>query len=108
MTDEALFLKVDCLALQVPDLDPAIAFYAGLGHEVLWRTTSSAGLRLPESEAEFVVQTERPGPETDLTVVEVSAALERFVAAVDASSSSHSTSRSVDARLSQTPGTTAW
>src|SRR5207248_816376 len=31
--------------------------------------------------AELVLQTERPGPETDLSVAEVSAAVERFVAA---------------------------
>ncbi len=41
----------------------------------------SAGLRLPDSEAELVLQTERPGPETDLTVAAVPAAVERFVAA---------------------------
>ncbi len=80
MTKETLFRKVDCLALRVTDLDDAIDFYAGLGH-VLWRTTTSAGLRLPESDAELVLQTERPGPETDLTVAEVPAAVERLVAA---------------------------
>ncbi len=81
MTKNALFRKVDCLALRVSDLDDAIDFYVGLGHDALWRTPTSAGLRLPESEAELVLQTERPGPETDLTVAEVSAAVERFVAA---------------------------
>ena len=81
MTNEALFQRFDCLALRVTDLDGAIDFYTGLGHDVLWRTTTSAGLRLPESAAELVLQTERPGPETDLTVAEVSAAVERFVAA---------------------------
>lgn len=81
MTKEALFRKVDCLALQVSDLDSAIDFYAVLGHEVLWRTPTGAGLRLPESEAELVLQTERPGPETDLTVADVPVAVERFVAA---------------------------
>jgi lactoylglutathione lyase len=81
VSQEALFRKVDCLALRVPDLNEAIDFYGRLGHEVLWRTTTGAGLRLPESEAELVVQTERPGPETDLTVDDVAAAVERFVAA---------------------------
>src|SRR3954454_4820402 len=79
---EPVFRKVDCLALRVTDLERAIDFYAGLGQEVLWRTTTSAGLRLPESDAELVLQTERPDPETDLTVADVRSAVERFVAAV--------------------------
>lgn len=81
MTDEPIFRKVDCLALRVPDLNVAIDFYANLGHEVLWRTSTSSGLRLPDSEAELVLQTERPSPETDLTVTDVRVAVGRFVAA---------------------------
>lgn len=81
MTDESLFRRIDCLALPVTDLDAAIGFYSGLGHELLWRTESAAGLRLPESAAELVLQTERPDPETDLTVAEVAGAVDRFVAA---------------------------
>jgi predicted enzyme related to lactoylglutathione lyase len=81
VTDSPLFRKVDCLALRVTDLETAISFYRNLGHYVLWRTDSAAGLGLPESEAELVLQTERPGPETDLTVEEVAPAVERFVAA---------------------------
>jgi lactoylglutathione lyase len=80
MSTDAFFRKVDCLALPVADLDDAIDFYGTLGHQVLWRTTTSAGLRLPESEAELVLQTERPDPETDLQVQDVRAAVERFVA----------------------------
>jgi catechol 2,3-dioxygenase-like lactoylglutathione lyase family enzyme len=76
-----LFRKVDCLALRVSDLDDALAFYGSLGHGLVWRTPTAAGMRLPESEAELVVQTERPGPETDLTVESVGLAVERFVAA---------------------------
>ena len=81
MSDEALFRKVDCLALLVSDVDAAVNFYAGLGHELIWRSPTGAGLRLPESEAELVLQMERPAPETDLTVANVSTAVERFVAA---------------------------
>jgi predicted enzyme related to lactoylglutathione lyase len=81
VSQDPLFRKVDCLALRVTDLDRAIAFYNSLGHEVLWRTATGAGLRLPESDAELVLQTERPGPETDLTMDNVSAAAERFAAA---------------------------
>ena len=78
---EALFRKVDCLALPVPDLDAALRFYQGLGHELIWRTGTGAGLRLPDSDAELVLQTERPMPETDLTVASVEDAVARFTAA---------------------------
>ena len=81
MSDGPLLRKVDCLALRVADLDDGLAFYERLGHELLWRTAAGVGLRLPDSEAELVLQTERPGPETDLTVENVGQAIERFVAA---------------------------
>ena len=81
MSDGPLLRKVDSLALRVADLDDGLAFYERLGHELLWRTATGVGLRLPESEAELVLQTERPGPETDLTVENVGQAIERFVAA---------------------------
>jgi predicted enzyme related to lactoylglutathione lyase len=77
-----LFVKIDCLSLPVPDLDEALAFYRDrLGHELIWRTDAAAGLRLPGSNAELVLQTERPQVETDLAVESVEAAVERFVAA---------------------------
>jgi lactoylglutathione lyase len=64
-----LIRKVDCVRFYVPDLEAGLSFYRDrLGHELIWRTDTSAGLRLPESEAEIVIQTERPGPETDLLV----------------------------------------
>ena len=76
-----LFRKVDCLRLPVPDLAAAIAFYEGLGHGVIWRRETSAGLRLPDTDAELVLQTERPEPEVDLLVEDADAAAERFVGA---------------------------
>jgi catechol 2,3-dioxygenase-like lactoylglutathione lyase family enzyme len=75
-----LFRKVDCVVVRVPRLDDGITFYRSLGHELLWRTDSAAGLALPESEAELVVQVERPSPETDLTVDDVEHAVAEFVA----------------------------
>jgi predicted enzyme related to lactoylglutathione lyase len=64
-----LIRKVDCVQLHVPDLEAGLAFYRDhLGHELIWRTETAAGLRLPDSEAEIVIQTERQGPETDLLV----------------------------------------
>jgi lactoylglutathione lyase len=76
-----LIRKVDCVQLAVPDLDAGIAFYGRLGHELVWRRPTSAGLRLPDTDAELVLQAERPDPETDLLVDDADAAVERFVAA---------------------------
>jgi catechol 2,3-dioxygenase-like lactoylglutathione lyase family enzyme len=81
VADEALFRRVDCVALRVSDLEQSIAFYGELGHDLIWRTPNAAGLRLPEADAELVLQTERPGPEADLTVEDVAVAVRRFVAA---------------------------
>jgi predicted enzyme related to lactoylglutathione lyase len=65
----ALFRKVDCVRLYVPDLEAGLSFYQDrLGHELIWRTGTAAGLRLPESEAELVLQTEDQRQEVDLLV----------------------------------------
>jgi predicted enzyme related to lactoylglutathione lyase len=79
----ALFKKIDSHQLPVSDLEVALAFYCdALGHELVWRTESGAGLRLPDQTgAEIVLQTERPVAETDLLVESVEDAIERFVAA---------------------------
>jgi predicted enzyme related to lactoylglutathione lyase len=65
----ALIRKVDCVRLYVPDLEAGLAFYRDrLGHELIWRTQTAAGLRLPESQAELVLQTEDRRQEVDLLV----------------------------------------
>lgn len=81
MRDAPLFRRLDCLALPVPDLDQALSFYEKLGHARIWRSETSAGLGFPDSDAELVLQIERPGPETDLSVEAVGVAIERFVEA---------------------------
>ena len=82
MPDQPLFSKIDCLRLPVPDLETALEFYRDrLGHALIWRSETAAGLRLPGSNAELVLQTERPEMETDLMVESVEAAVGRFVAA---------------------------
>lgn len=69
MNSMPLIRKVDCVQLYVPDLEAGLAFYRDrLGHELIWRTATSAGLRLPESEAELVLQTENQRQEVDLLV----------------------------------------
>lgn len=65
----ALLRKVDCVRLYVPDLEAGLAFYRDrLGHALIWRTETAAGLRLPESEAELVIQTEDRRQEVDFLV----------------------------------------
>jgi len=55
--------------LYVPDLEAGLAFYRDrLGHELIWRTKTAAGLRLPESDAELVLQIEDQRQEVDLLV----------------------------------------
>lgn len=77
-----LFRRVDCIQVPVPDLDAGLAFYRDkLGHSLKWRTSTAAGLGMPDSDAEIVLQTERPELEANLLVESVDAAAERFVAA---------------------------
>jgi catechol 2,3-dioxygenase-like lactoylglutathione lyase family enzyme len=65
----AFLRKVDCVQVYVPDLEDGLAFYRDrLGHELIWRTDNAAGLRLPESDAELVLQTEEPRQEVDFLV----------------------------------------
>jgi lactoylglutathione lyase len=74
---EPLFQSIDCLQIPVPDLEAGLAFYRDqLGHDLIWRTDSAAGLRMPDSSAEIVLQTERPELEANLTVASVEAATE--------------------------------
>lgn len=69
MTLMPFLRKVDCVQLYVPDLEEGLAFYRDrLGHELIWRTDKAAGLRLPESDAELVLQTEEARQEVDFLV----------------------------------------
>ncbi|MFX1254280.1 MAG: VOC family protein [Promethearchaeota archaeon] len=75
-----LIRKVDCIRIPVPNLEAGLQFYRdALGHDLIWRTKTSIGLRMPESEAEIVIHTERDESETDLTVEDVNTAVQEFV-----------------------------
>src|SRR6266700_840874 len=77
---EPLFRKIDCLEIPVADLEAGLAFYRDrLGHALIWRTDTAAGLRLPDSNAEIVIQTERARMEVALTVGSADAAAARIV-----------------------------
>jgi predicted enzyme related to lactoylglutathione lyase len=79
-----LFTHVDCLGVHVPDLDEALAFYRDrLGHELLWRNESSAGLSFGKSGPipELVLHIEPWAIATAIKVDSVDEAIERFVSA---------------------------
>jgi predicted enzyme related to lactoylglutathione lyase len=77
-----LIRKIDCVQIPVPDLEAGLTFYRDrLGHDLIWRTDTAAGLRMPEDDAEIVLQTERPQPEVDYKVESADEAAERFVEA---------------------------
>ncbi len=76
---EPLIRKIDCVRLSVPDLDAGLAFYRDrLGHQLIWRSESQVGLRLPDADAEIVLHVEPQEPEIDLTVYSADAAVARF------------------------------
>lgn len=78
----ALFRKVDCIRLPVPDLESGLAFYRdALGHALLWRTDTAAGLRTDDGNAEIVIHTEGQPFEVDLLVDRVEDAAHRVLAA---------------------------
>ncbi len=79
---EPLFRKLDCLRVPVPDIESGLAFYRDrLGHELVWRSETQAGLRMPETDAEIVIQTERPELEPNLLVASADEAAQRVVQA---------------------------
>ncbi len=55
--------------LYVPDLDEAIAFYRDrLGHQLAWRTSYAAGLKMPDTDSEIVFQIGDKKTEIDFLV----------------------------------------
>jgi catechol 2,3-dioxygenase-like lactoylglutathione lyase family enzyme len=79
---EPLVRKVDAIRIHVPDLEAGLGFYRDrLGHQVIWRTDRAVGLRLPDTDAELVLQTEREGLELNLLVDSADHAAERIVEA---------------------------
>jgi predicted enzyme related to lactoylglutathione lyase len=81
VTDETPIRKIDCVRLPVDDLDAAIRFYEDLGHRLNWRRPTQAGLRLPDSDAELVVQIEHREQEIDFFVEDAEVATEKFTRA---------------------------
>jgi predicted enzyme related to lactoylglutathione lyase len=77
-----LISKVDCVQIPVDDLDAGLQFYCErLGHDLVWRTATSAALSVPDGDVELVLQTERPALEPNFLVASVEEAARDFVAA---------------------------
>jgi lactoylglutathione lyase len=78
----ALIQTVDCVRLYVTELEAGLAFYQDqLGHELIWRTDEAVGLRMPDTNAEIVLHTERKKPEIDFKVDSADMAALRFAEA---------------------------
>lgn len=79
---EPLVRNVDAIQIHVPDLDAGLVFYPDrLGHQLIWRTERAVGLRLPDSDTELVLQTEREGLELNLLVDSADQAAQRIIEA---------------------------
>ena len=82
MTNMPFIKNVDCVSLKVDNIDKAIDFYSNkLGHELKWRTATSAGMKFAEGESELVIYTEQRPPGTDPLVESVPIAIEQFLKA---------------------------
>ena len=78
-TEKPLFSKVDCIRLTVSDLESGLSFYRDkLGHSLIWRTPQAAGLRMPGTDAEIVIQTESERQEVDISVASADKAAQRY------------------------------
>ncbi len=79
---DPLIRKVDCVHVEVPDLETGLAFYRDrLGHELLWRGETSAGLKMTGGDSEIVLNVEPRKWTTDLLVESAESAARRFEAA---------------------------
>jgi predicted enzyme related to lactoylglutathione lyase len=79
-----LFENLDCLGVQVPDIDVALEFYQGkLGQRLLWRTPTSAGLAFAQAGEmpELVLHTDPWPIAAAIKVRSVKDAIEHFVRA---------------------------
>ena len=78
---EALFQNVDCIILEVDDLEAALGFYRDkLGHKLVWRNTH-AGLAFGDGVTEIVLGHHEHGNETDIKVESAVEAAECFKSA---------------------------
>lgn len=78
----ALFDNIDCIQLDVDNLEAALSFYRDkLGHRLVWRTETHAGLAFGDGVTEIVLGQLEHGNETDIKVESAVEAADRFQAA---------------------------
>lgn len=78
---QPLFEKIDCIHIQVANLERGLDFYQNsLGLKLLWRTKNACGLGMGDSESEVVISTE-DYLMVDLKVEDVEDAVKIFVRA---------------------------
>jgi catechol 2,3-dioxygenase-like lactoylglutathione lyase family enzyme len=78
---EPLFLNIDCLGVQVSNLEEALRFYRDeLGHRLVWRTETSAGLAFRDAVRvpELVLHVDPWAIAAAIQVESVPEAVERF------------------------------
>ncbi len=74
-----LFQKIDCIHVDVPDLDSGLEFYRDrLGLDLDWRGLTAAGLKMADGDAEIVINVEPLKWKTDLLVESVPIAVQQF------------------------------
>ena len=74
-----LFDKIDCIRIPVTSLEEGINFYSEkLGHEILWKTEDSIGLKLGNDKSEIVLYTKPEGLEIDFKVEDTYQAVKNF------------------------------
>jgi lactoylglutathione lyase len=67
-----LLKSVDCIRLHVSGIEAGLHYYRDqLGHELAWRTENAAGLRMPGTNTEIVLQTMEKLQEVDYLVESV-------------------------------------
>ncbi len=78
-------LLIECAAEATAENEQLLVELASppptLGHALVWRTDTAAGLRLGKSSTEMVIQTERPRLKANLTVRSIDEATEAMVRA---------------------------
>jgi lactoylglutathione lyase len=81
---KAVLRKIDCVMIRVDDLDRAVAYYTRVfGLQRAWTRPTQVGLRMPETDAEIVLQTDPDIPgriEVHYLVDDVAQAVTHFQA----------------------------
>lgn len=76
---EPLFKYVDCVRVSVPDVEAGLEYYRdGLGHKLLWRLPEYAGLQMPDTKTEIVLDTHPHAPEVFIKVAAVKDAVKKI------------------------------